>query len=50
MNGISLKASLKTFTIEHDSWEAEAQDICGWRAAVYEGAKISEAGRTNAAE
>ena len=45
-----LKASLKTFTIGHDSWEAEAQGRCGWRAAVYEGAKRPEANRTYAAE
>ena len=37
----SIKASLKTFSIDHDSWEAEAQDRCEWRAAVYEGAKRS---------
>ena len=46
----SLKAFLKTFTIDHDSWEAEAQDIRGWRAAIYEGATRSEASRTYAAE
>ena len=42
----SLKASRKTFTIDHDSWEAEVQDRCWWRAAVYEGAKRSETSRT----
>ena len=46
----SLKASLKTFTIDQNSWEAEAQDRCGWRAAIYEGTKRSEASRTHAAE
>ena len=45
----SLKASLKKFIIDHDSWEAEAQDISGWRAAVYEDAKRSEASRKYAA-
>ena len=42
----SLKASLMTFTIDHDSWKAEAQGRCGWRAAVFEGAKRCEASRT----
>ena len=42
----SLKASFKTFTIDHDSWEAGAQDRFGWRAAFYEGAKRSEVSRT----
>ena len=46
----SLKASLKTLTIDPDSWEAEAQDRCGWRAAVYEGAKRSGASVTYSAE
>ena len=46
----SLKASQKTFTTDHDSWEAEAQDRCRWRAAVYEGAKRSETRGTHAAE
>ena len=46
----SLKASLKTFTIEHYSWEGEAHDRFGWRAAVYKGTKRSEASRTYAEE
>ena len=41
----SLKAALKTFTIDHDSWEVEEQDRCGWRASVYEGAKRCETSR-----
>lgn len=46
----SLKASLKAFSINPDSWEVAAQDRCGWRAAVHEGAKSCEANRTSAAE
>ena len=46
----SLKASLKAFNINPDSWEAAAQDRSGWRAAVHEGAKSCEANRTSAAE
>lgn len=46
----SLKASLKAFSIDPDSWEVAAQDRCGWRAAVHEGAKRCEASRTSAAE
>ena len=40
--------TLKTFTIDHDSWKANAQDIMG--AAFYMGAKRSEASRTYTAE
>ena len=46
----SLETSLRTFTIDHDSWEAEAQDRCGCRATVYEGAKRFEASRTYSAQ
>ena len=46
----SLETSLRTFTFDHDSWEAEAQDRCGCRATVYEGAKRFEANRTYSAE
>ena len=45
-----LKTLFKTFTIDLDSCEAEVQDICGWRAAVYEGTKGSKASKTHAAE
>jgi hypothetical protein len=45
----SLKASLKAFSINPDSWEAAAQDRCWWRAAVNEGAKSCEANRTSTA-
>ena len=39
----SFKAPLKTFTIDPDSWKAEAQDRYGRRAAVHKGAQRCEA-------
>ena len=47
----SLQASLKTFTIDHHSWEAEAHDIlCRWRVAVCEAPKDLKSAGHNAAE
>ena len=45
-----LKASLKAFKVNPDSWEAAAQDRSRWRATIHEGAKNYEANRTSAAE
>ena len=33
----SLKASLKSFGIDHGTWEKTALNRCGWRTAIYKG-------------
>ena len=42
----TLKASLKAFNINHNTWEQSAQDRGTWRSAVHKGAKACEANRT----
>lgn len=46
----TLKASLKAFNIDHNTWEQSAQDRGKWRSTVHQGAKSCEANRTAAAE
>jgi len=46
----TLKASLKAFDINHNTWEQTAQDRGVWRSAVHKGAKTHEANRIAAAE
>ena len=46
----TLKASLKAFDINHKTWEQTAVDRSLWRAAVKQGAKSCEKGRTATAE
>ena len=46
----TLKASLKAFNINHNTWEQSAQDRGTWRSAVHKGAKACEANRTAVAE
>ena len=41
----TLKASLKAFNIDHESWEMAAQDRGAWRSAIHKGAKACEAGK-----
>ena len=45
----SLKASLKAFDINPDSWEQEAQDRSGWRGALYAGGESHEEKRLETA-
>ena len=46
----TLKASLKSFNIEPDTWEQAAQDRKVWRASVLKGGLAYERDRTNKAE
>ena len=46
----TLKASLKAFDINHNTWETTAVDRSGWRSAVQKGAKTCEANKIAAAE
>ena len=45
-----LKSSLKSFNIDHNSWEKLAQDRGKWQSAVHNGAKAYEASRMDAAK
>ncbi|XP_063970828.1 uncharacterized protein LOC135157816 [Lytechinus pictus] len=42
----TLKESLKSININHDTWEQKAQDSGAWRTAVHKGAEACEANRT----
>ncbi|XP_070203044.1 uncharacterized protein [Littorina saxatilis] len=46
----TLKASLKAFSINPDTWEKSALDRATWRSSIHKGAKMCEASRTTAAE
>jgi len=46
----TLKASLKAFAINPDTWEQSAMDRATWRSSIHKGAKTYEAYRTDAAE
>ena len=46
----TLKETLKSFSINPDSWEEAAQNRSNWRVAVHNGAKYHENTRTMAAE
>ncbi|XP_014784914.1 uncharacterized protein LOC106879749 [Octopus bimaculoides] len=45
-----LKASLKAFNIDHDTWEQSALDRERWRSAVHKGANTRETNRIAGAE
>ena len=45
----TLKASLKDFPIDHDSWEMQAQDWTAWHSAIHKGAAIYEQQRIETA-
>ena len=46
----TLKASLKSFNIEPDTWEQAAQNRKVWRASVFKGGQAYERDRTSKAE
>ena len=46
----TLKASLKAFNVDHNTWEQSAQDRGKWRSSVHQGAKACEENRTTVAE
>ena len=46
----TLKETLKSFSINPDSWEEAAQNRSNWRVAVHNGVKYHENTRTMAAE
>ena len=47
---VTLKASLKAFGINPETWEHSAQDGANWRSPAHKGSKTCEANRTAAAE
>ena len=46
----TLKASLKAFAINPDTWEQTAMDRATWRSSIHNGSKTCEANRSTAAE
>ena len=48
--GDSLKTTLKTLSIDHDTWELETKDRYEWRAAQQRGAKSFEEMSSSVAE
>ena len=46
----TLKASMKAFAINPDTWERAAMDRSTWRSSIHEGARSCEANRITAAE
>ena len=50
LQGHVLKASMKDFGVDHNSWETLAQDRSAWRSAIHKGAAAYEQQRIETAK